>query len=94
MIKALQLFMDDDFINRIFINTIVLTDTFVLALGIDDKIEAKKILIDKFTESKGLFGETDKLLMNMKFRLPTTASLKKMLSYTINCQSPLMKILI
>lgn len=52
----INIFIDNDFINRTFINTIVPTDTIELALGIDDKIQIKKVLINKFQESKGFLS--------------------------------------
>ncbi|HVO73279.1 MAG TPA: DUF4139 domain-containing protein, partial [Ignavibacteriaceae bacterium] len=52
----INVFVDNDFINRTHLNTIVQSDTFDLALGIDERIQAKKVLINKFWESKGLLG--------------------------------------
>jgi hypothetical protein len=52
----MNVFIDNDFINRTSINTIVPSDTLELALGIDESIQAKKVLINKFQESKGLLG--------------------------------------
>jgi len=52
----LYVFIDNDFINRTSINTIVPSDSLELALGIDERIQAKKVLINKFQESKGLLG--------------------------------------
>ncbi len=52
----INIFIDNDFINRTFLNTIVPTDTLELALGVDDKIQIKKVLINKFQESKGFLS--------------------------------------
>ena len=52
----INIFIDNDFINRTFLNTIVPTDTLELALGIDDKIQIKRVLINKFQESKGFLS--------------------------------------
>ena len=52
----INIFIDNDFINRTFLKTIVPTDTLELALGIDDKIQIKKVLINKFQESKGFLS--------------------------------------
>ncbi len=52
----ISIFVDNDFINRTYLNTIVPSDTLSLALGIDNGIQIKKVLINKFTESKGLLG--------------------------------------
>jgi hypothetical protein len=51
----INVFVDNDFVNRSYINTIVPTDTLDLALGIDESIKCEKILKNKFVESKGLF---------------------------------------
>ena len=52
----INVFIDNDFINRTFLKTIVPTDTLELALGVDDKIQIKKVLINKFQESKGFLS--------------------------------------
>ncbi len=52
----INIFVDNDFINRTYLNTIVPSDTLSLAMGIDNGIQIKKVLINKFTESKGLLG--------------------------------------
>ena len=52
----INIFIDNDFINRTFLKTIVPTDTLELALGADDKIQIKKVLINKFQESKGFLS--------------------------------------
>ena len=51
----INIFVDNDFVNRTFLNTVVPTDTLELALGIDESIKCEKILKNKFVESKGLF---------------------------------------
>jgi len=52
----INVFVDNDFINRTHLNTIVQSDTLALALGMDERIQIKKILINKFLESKGILG--------------------------------------
>lgn len=52
----INVFVDNDFINRTHLNTIVQSDTLALALGMDERIQIKKILINKFQESKGILG--------------------------------------
>ena len=52
----ISIFVDNEFINKTYLNTIVPTDTLSLALGVDDRIQIKKVLINKFNESKGLLG--------------------------------------
>lgn len=48
-----NVFVDNDFINRTNIKTIVPSDTLELALGTDGSIQIKKVLINKFFEEKG-----------------------------------------
>lgn len=52
----INIFVDNDFVNRTFLNTIVPTDTLELALGVDESIKCEKILKNRFVESKGLFN--------------------------------------
>ncbi len=40
----INIFVDNDFVNRTYMNTIVATDTFEIALGIDESIICEKIL--------------------------------------------------
>lgn len=54
----INIFVDKDFVNRTFLNTIVPTDTLELALGIDESIKCEKILKNRFIESKGLFNSS------------------------------------
>ncbi len=65
----INVFVDNDFVNRTYLNTIVPTDTLELALGIDESIRAEKILINKFTESKGMFGGRKKITYEYELRL-------------------------
>ncbi len=51
----INVFVDNDFVNRSYLNTVVPTDTLELALGIDESIKCEKIFKNKFVESKGLF---------------------------------------
>ncbi|MBN2411512.1 mucoidy inhibitor MuiA family protein [candidate division KSB1 bacterium] len=51
-----NVFVDNDFFNKSTLNTIVPTDTFRLALGVDDAINVERKLVNKFTESTGLLG--------------------------------------
>jgi hypothetical protein len=65
----INVFVDNDFVNRTYLNTIVPSDTLELALGIDESIRAEKILIKKFTESKGMFGGKKKITYEYELRL-------------------------
>jgi len=50
----ISVFVDDDFVNKDALETVVASDTLTLALGLDDRIQVKRVLLNKFTESKGL----------------------------------------
>lgn len=52
----INVFVDNDFVNRTLLNTVVPTDTLEIALGIDESIKCEKILKNRFVESIGLFG--------------------------------------
>jgi len=51
-----NVFFENDFVNKSTLATIVPTDTFRLALGVDDAIKVERKQINKFTESTGLLG--------------------------------------
>jgi len=65
----LNVFVDNDFINRTFLNTIVPTDTFELALGIDERMQAKKVLVNKFQETKGFLGGKKQITYEYEIQL-------------------------
>ncbi|MFH1196960.1 MAG: mucoidy inhibitor MuiA family protein [bacterium] len=52
----INVFVDNDFVNKTYLNTIVPKDTLELALGVDESISCKKVLINKFSESTGLLS--------------------------------------
>ena len=57
----INVFVDDDFVNKTYLNTIVQSDTLELALGTDESIRSEKKLIKKYTESKGFTGSTKRV---------------------------------
>jgi hypothetical protein len=65
----INIFVDNDFINRTYLKTIVPSDTLSLALGIDNSIQIKKVLINKFTESKGLLGGSRQITYNYEIQI-------------------------
>ncbi len=65
----LNVFVDNDFINRTYLNTIVPTDTLEIALGVDESIQSEKILINKFQESKGLLGGSKQITYDYEIRI-------------------------
>ncbi len=56
-----NVFFANDFVNKSSVNTVVPTDTFRLALGIDDAIKVERKLVNRFRESKGLLGGKAKI---------------------------------
>lgn len=53
---GINIFVDNEFVNRTHLNTTVANDTLELALGIDEGLKTEKILKNRFVETKGLFG--------------------------------------
>lgn len=64
-----NVFFEDEFVNRTFLETIVRTDSFQLSLGIDEAIKVDRKLIKKFTESKGVFGGKRKITYEYEIHL-------------------------
>jgi hypothetical protein len=65
----INIFVDNDFVNRTFLNTIVPTDTLELALGIDESIKCEKILKNKFVEAKGLFDGSKMITYDYEIKI-------------------------
>jgi hypothetical protein len=65
----INIFVDNDFVNRSYISTIVPTDTLELALGIDESIKCEKILKNRFVESKGLFGGSKQITYEYEIKI-------------------------
>lgn len=65
----INVFVDNEFVNRTFLNTIVPTDTLELALGIDESIKCQKTLKNKFVESKGLFDGSKMITYDYEIKI-------------------------
>jgi len=65
----INIFVDNDFVNRTFLNTVVPTDTLELALGIDESIKCEKILKNKFVETKGLFNGSKMITYDYEIKI-------------------------
>lgn len=65
----INIFVDNDFVNRTFLNTVVPTDTLELALGIDESIKCEKILKNKFAEAKGLFDGSKMITYDYEIKI-------------------------
>lgn len=76
----INIFVDNDFINKTYLNTVVPSDTFNLALGIDERIQIKRTLINKFQESKGLFGGSKKFIYEYEIQINNTRKTEESIS--------------
>ncbi|MEJ2545339.1 MAG: mucoidy inhibitor MuiA family protein [Calditrichaceae bacterium] len=65
----INVFVDNDFINRTYINNTMPTDTIELALGVDESIQIEKVLINKFAESSGLISKTKKITYEYEIQI-------------------------
>ena len=65
----INIFVDNDFVNRTYINNIVSSDSLELALGIDESIQAEKILKNRFVESKGLFSGSKQITYDYEIQI-------------------------
>ena len=83
----ISIFVDNEFINKTYLNTIVPTDTLSLALGVDDRIQIKKVLINKFNESKGLLGGSRQI--TYEYEIQITNNRKTEESILVYDQAPI-----
>ena len=77
---GINVFVDNDFINKTSLNNVVPTDTIELALGTDDKIKVEKKLINKFVESKGLFGGSKLITYDYEIRISNNRTTEESIS--------------
>jgi len=75
-----NIFVDNDFVNRTYMNTIVANDTFEIALGIDESIKCEKILKNRFIESKGLFGGSRSVTYDYEIKLTNNRKTEEKIS--------------
>ncbi len=64
-----NIFIDDDYINRTIFNDVLPTDTLELSLGTDARIKIEKVLVNKFHQTKGVFNGTTKITYDYELRL-------------------------
>ena len=76
----LNIFVDNDFVNRTYMNTIVATDTFEIALGIDESILCEKKLKNRFLESKGLFGGSRSVTYDFEIKVTNNRKTEESIS--------------
>ncbi len=76
----INIFVDNDFVNRTYMTTIVATDTFEIALGIDESIKCEKILKNRFIESKGLFGGSRSVTYDFEIKVTNNRKTEESIS--------------
>lgn len=76
----INIFVDNDFVNRTYMTTIVATDTFEIALGIDEGIKCEKILKNRFIESKGLFGGSRSVTYDFEIKVTNNRKTEESIS--------------
>lgn len=76
----INIFIDNDFVNRTYMTTIVATDTFEIALGIDESIKCEKILKNRFIESKGLFGGSRSVTYDFEIKVTNNRKTEESIS--------------
>jgi uncharacterized protein DUF4139/uncharacterized protein DUF4140 len=75
-----NVFVDDDFLNKTFLNTMVPSDTLELALGSDEKIQIEKKLIKKYQESAGLLGGSKKITYEYEIQITNNRKSEEMIT--------------
>ncbi len=76
----INVFVDNDFVNRTFINNVVPNDTLELALGIDESITCEKHLKNRFVETKGLFGGKKRVNYDFEIKVVNNRKTKETIS--------------
>jgi len=76
----INIFMDNDFINRTNLPNIVPNDTIEAALGTDDNISVERRLVNKFVESKGIFGGNKSITYDYEIVLKNNRDSKEKVS--------------
>ncbi len=70
----MNLFVDNEYINKTVITTIVPSDSLELALGVDQNIQAEKVLINKFNESAGFLDGNVSVIYEYEIRIKNRRS--------------------
>jgi uncharacterized protein (TIGR02231 family) len=68
----INVFLENDFVNKSSIQDIVPNDTLELAVGIDESIKVSRKLVNRFSESKGLLGGKKKVAYEYEIVLINT----------------------
>ena len=76
----INVFMDNEYVNKTHTGIIVPTDTLALALGIDESIKCEKTLKNRFIETKGLFGGTKCVNYDFEIKVVNNRKTKEKIS--------------
>ncbi len=76
----INVFMDNEYVNKTRTNIVVPTDTLALALGIDESIKCEKTLKNRFIETKGLFGGTKRVNYDFEIKVVNNRKTKEKIS--------------
>ncbi|MGH7597473.1 MAG: mucoidy inhibitor MuiA family protein, partial [bacterium] len=68
----INVFLENDFVNKNFIPNVVPNDTLTLSVGIDEGIKVSRKLVNRFLESKGLLGGKKKVTFEYEIMLTNT----------------------
>ncbi|MGH7453289.1 MAG: mucoidy inhibitor MuiA family protein [bacterium] len=68
----INVFLENDFVNKSFIRNIVPNDTLELSVGIDEGIKVSRKLVNRYLESKGLLGGKKKVTFEYEILLTNT----------------------
>jgi hypothetical protein len=85
----INIFMDNEFVNKTHTDIVVPTDTLSLALGIDESIKCEKTLKNRYIESTGLFGGGRRV--NYDFEIKVVNNRKTKESISVIDQLPISK---
>ncbi len=70
----INVFLENDFVNKTSIQDIVPNDTLALSVGVDEGIKVSRRLINRFLETKGLLGGKKKVTFEYEIALSNTKS--------------------
>ncbi len=76
----INIFVDNEFVNRTSMDIIVPNDTLELALGIDESIRCEKTLKNRFVESTGLFGGSKRVNYDFEIKIVNNRDTKESIS--------------
>ena len=76
----INIFMNNEFVNKTHSSIVVPTDTLALALGIDESIKCEKTLKNRFVESKGLFGGKNRVNYDFEIKVVNNRRTKEQIT--------------